>query len=211
MGRLYNRLQGESERALRSVIKTADAFGRCVLFLDEIDKMAGGAHSSAQTDGGTTLRLIGRLLSWMSDRPDNGPFIFATCNDYSSLAAISDGALVRAGRWDGTLFFDLPTAREAVQILGYYAKQYDLDMNQRIPDLAEWSGAEIKQLCRISKMMNLPLVEAMDYVTIQAKVHGKRFQELREWARTRCVQASLDESPQVKQSKKKLALAVDRQ
>ena len=47
-------LVGESERKIRQATATIDAFGRAVVWLDEIDKGFAGVKSSGSTDGGTT-------------------------------------------------------------------------------------------------------------------------------------------------------------
>jgi len=110
-GRLYGGLVGASEANLRSVIQTAEAIAPCVVWLDEIEKGLARSKSSGSTDGGTSARVLGSLLSWMQEK--TAPvFVVATANDVSQLPP----ALLRAGRWDSMFFVDLPqqTEREAI-------------------------------------------------------------------------------------------------
>jgi hypothetical protein len=66
-GRLYGGLVGQSEANLRSVIQTAEAIAPCVVWLDEIEKGLAGSKSSGSTAGGTSVRVLGSLLAWMSE------------------------------------------------------------------------------------------------------------------------------------------------
>lgn len=67
-GRLFGGLVGQSEANLRSVIQTAEAIAPCCLWLDELEKGLAGSKSSGSTDGGTSARVLGSLLSWMEEK-----------------------------------------------------------------------------------------------------------------------------------------------
>jgi hypothetical protein len=188
MSSVFTSRLGETEA--RAAIKVVEAHGRCLLLLDEIDKAFGGAASSAYTDGGAMLRVAQDWLTFMSDRGDGGPFIWGTCNDYAVLSAISGGALVRAGRWDGTLFFDFPTSEERKAIFQYYRKRYP-KVRGRAPDMDLWSGAEIEQLVRTAEMLQVPLEEAAKYINPIGRSRKQEFDEFREWARSRTIPASV--------------------
>ncbi|MGD0919477.1 MAG: AAA family ATPase [Thermodesulfobacteriota bacterium] len=56
---LKGSLVGESERKIRQATATIDAFGKAVVWLDEIDKSFSGVKSSGHTDGGTTSSMFG--------------------------------------------------------------------------------------------------------------------------------------------------------
>ena len=67
-GALYDKWQGESERKLREALRVADAMQPCVLWMDEIEKgLAGGSSSEGDSTGAGT-RMLGSLLTWMSER-----------------------------------------------------------------------------------------------------------------------------------------------
>lgn len=87
----FGSLVGQSESNFTSAIKTAEAVSPCILWIDELEKALGGA--GGDHDGGTSVRVFGLLLTWMSEK--TAPvFVFATANDVSKLPP----ELMRKGR-----------------------------------------------------------------------------------------------------------------
>ena len=140
-GTLYNKFYGETERNLRDSLKAAEAMAPCVLWIDEIEK----AIASGENDGGTSRRVLGNLLTWMSER--TAPvFIVATANVIEHLPP----ELIRKGRLDEIFFVDLPDAPTRAEIFAIHLRRRDhkpIDFD--IPELAGltdgFSGAEIEQ------------------------------------------------------------------
>ena len=64
MAALFNKYIGETEKNLREALKLADLMSPCVLWIDEVEK--GLANDGA--DNATGKRLLGTLLTWMSER-----------------------------------------------------------------------------------------------------------------------------------------------
>ena len=140
-GTLYNKFHGETERNLRESLKTAEAMAPCVLWIDEIEKGVG----TSNTDGGTSHRVLGTLLTWMSEKK-TAVFLVATANDIESLPP----ELVRKGRLDEIFFVDLPTDEVRASIFAIHLKNRDLDpKSYDVLQLSEatngFSGAEIEQ------------------------------------------------------------------
>lgn len=185
VGSMFGSLVGESEAAARRVINALDAAGRCVVLLDEIEKMFAGMKGGGG-DSGTTQRTTSTVLKWLSDRPAGGAYVIGTCNDIQSLPP----EMTRAERWDATFFVDLPSASERAAIFGIHAKGYEI--TEPFPaDLTEgWTGAEIRSLCRIACMLGAPLADAAQYVVPLSRSRGEEIQSLRTWAAGRCVPAS---------------------
>jgi len=136
MGKVFAGLVGESEKRMRMALHQAEAAGGVVI-IDEMDKGLGGAGSSDRTDGGTTKRVIGTLLTWMSE-PHKDLFIIATANDISGLLE-AHPELLRKGRFDEIWFSDAPSRNERKEIFeihlrkrGRDPKKFNLDM------LADW-------------------------------------------------------------------------
>lgn len=132
MGKVFAGLVGESEKRMRQALAQADAAGG-VIVIDEIDKGLSGAGSSDRTDGGTTSRVIGTLLTWMAD-DHPGVFIIATANDISALNR-NHPELLRKGRFDEIWFSDAPNLEERKEIFkihlakaGRDPEGYDLDL-----------------------------------------------------------------------------------
>jgi hypothetical protein len=67
-GRIFAGLVGQSESNLRSVIQTAEAIAPCCLWIEELEKGFAGSKSSGATDGGTSARVFGSLISWMQEK-----------------------------------------------------------------------------------------------------------------------------------------------
>lgn len=140
IGALFGSLVGESESRMRRALQVAEAVAPAVLFIDEMEKALG--HGGL--DGGTSTRVFGSLLTWLSDK--TAPvFVVATANDVSALPP----ELLRAGRWDQLVFVDLPNAAERTDIAAVLAKRYKRDaagLNYNIvADSSDgYSGAELE-------------------------------------------------------------------
>ena len=143
MGRVYGSLLGESEHNLRQSLATAEAVSPCVLWIDELEKAFSGMQNAR--DGGTSQRLFGAFLNWMSDRT-SPVFVVATANDVTKMPA----EFARAGRFDAVYFVDVPdpAAREQIfrlHIRNLRRKPENFD-SARLSALSEgFSGAEIRE------------------------------------------------------------------
>ena len=108
MGRMFGSLVGSSEENVRRAIAVAESVAPAILWVDEIDKAFAGSQGSGATDGGTTARVFGTFLTWLSEK--TAPvFVVATANDISQLPP----ELLRKGRLDEIFFVDLPSRRGA--------------------------------------------------------------------------------------------------
>jgi hypothetical protein len=70
------------------------------------------------------------------------------------------------------------------------SKQYQIDRIQRIPDDANWTGAEIKSCCRLSALLDLPLAQAATNIVPVAVTSAEVVERLRIWASGRCLSAN---------------------
>lgn len=177
-------LVGQSEANIRKALATADAIAPCVLWLDEIEKAVGGHSSSSQTDGGTTLAMVGTLLTWMQEHT-TPVLVMATCNDYEKLPV----EMTRAGRFDEKFFLDLPSTGEREEIAKIHLKLLGCEENwaDAIAEMTDsWTGAEIEMLIksaarRSRRNVTLDMLEtcAQDIIPISKTSSIKA---LREWA-----------------------------
>ncbi|MEH3054390.1 MAG: AAA family ATPase [Patulibacter minatonensis] len=144
-GRIYDKYVGESERNLRRALAVADSLSPAVLWIDEIEKaLAQGGGDS--TDSGLSQRILGTLLTWMSER-EEGVFLVATANDIFGLPP----ELLRKGRFDELFFVDLPQPRERESILRIHLQMRRQDPAALdLPAIAAaadgFSGAELEQV-----------------------------------------------------------------
>jgi hypothetical protein len=140
-GVLYSKYYGETERNLRKALETADVMAPCVLWVDEIEK----GSAVGTEDDGLSRRVLGALLTWMSERK-KAVFLVATANDISSLPP----ELVRKGRFDEIFFVDLPAEANRQEIFKIHLCKRALDPAQfDLPALVQasagFSGSEIEQ------------------------------------------------------------------
>ena len=85
MAKIMSKHVGESERRIEAALQVAKSCAPCVLLLDEVEKLLGGAGaggSSNRTDGGVTNRVFASLLKFMNDN-DSGVYVIMTSNDIS--------------------------------------------------------------------------------------------------------------------------------
>lgn len=146
VGRVFGGLVGQSEANMRIAIQTAEAVGRCVLWVDEIEKAFAGMSSSGQTDSGVSARVFGSFITWMQEK--TAPvFIVATCNKIDGLPP----ELLRKGRFDEIFYVDLPDENEREEILKIHVAKRGRDPKKfDLKDCASksqgFSGAELEEV-----------------------------------------------------------------
>ena len=145
-GSLYSSLLGRTEEAIREVIATVEAISPCILWIDELEKAVAGSRSSGQSDGGTSARVFGTLLSWLQEKT-SPVFVVATANDVSQLPP----ELLRKGRFDELFFVDLPTPMElesiwAIQLKKFFRDPADYNLTRLASRTAGFTGAEVEQV-----------------------------------------------------------------
>lgn len=201
LGALKSKFVGESEQNLRKAFNVIEAIGRCVVWLDEIEKALAGA-TSGSADGGVSSDALGAILSWMQDRQGEA-FVIATANDISSLPP----ELLRKGRFDELWFIDLPTSSEREAIVGAALKSH----NRSLPDLGKiakvtegFTGAELAALVpdALFEAFNdgerAPsvddLMKAAGTVVPLSKTSAEKINKLREWAKGRARPATSEQA-----------------
>lgn len=141
VGALFGGLVGQSESQTRQALKVVEALGRCVLWIDEIEK---ALASGGEMDGGTSQRVLGTILTWMEE--STAPvFIIATANDIARLRP----ELVR--RFDATFFVDLPDTNARQEIAAIHLRKRgrnpeDYDLEALVRATPNFTGAEIEQV-----------------------------------------------------------------
>ncbi|HTL17859.1 MAG TPA: AAA family ATPase [Patescibacteria group bacterium] len=144
VGRMFGSLVGSSEENVRRAIAVAESIAPAVLWVDEIDKAFAGSQSAGMTDGGTTARVFGTFLTWLSEKTVP-VFVVATANDVSQLPP----ELLRKGRLDEIFYIDLPSPEERAQIFRIHLakrgrKWEDFDLTSLVSGSHDFSGAEIE-------------------------------------------------------------------
>jgi SpoVK/Ycf46/Vps4 family AAA+-type ATPase len=208
VGALMGGLVGQSEGNMRSALKVAEAVAPCVLWIDEIEKALGGI-GSGETDGGTTTRVFGTLLTWMQET--KAPvYVVATANDVRSLRP----ELLR--RFDDVMFIDLPNAESRLEIINVHLAKRGKKVTGKLDEVvkATWSfsGAEIEKVVKSAieksffqkREISLDdLINAAKRIVPISTTMKSQIDELRAWASTRAIPAGEPLEPQPKVSGKK--------
>ena len=203
VGRMFGSLVGSSEENIRRATAVAESVAPAVLWVDEIDKAFAGSQGSGATDGGTTARVFGTFLTWLSEKA--APvFVVATANDISQLPP----ELLRKGRLDEIFFVDLPSPEDRLEIFRIHLAQrgrkpeaFDLPALARgSPD---FSGAEIEQaiisalydaFADRAELATSHVLAALEQTVPLAKTMEEQIQRLRGWADGRARNASTPRS-----------------
>jgi SpoVK/Ycf46/Vps4 family AAA+-type ATPase len=194
-GALFDKYYGETERKLRQSLQMAEKMSPCVLWLDEIEK---GVATDA-SDGGTSKRVLGTLLTWMAERK-SAVFIVATANDIQSLPA----ELMRKGRLDEIFFVDFPDKPSRMEIFKIHLQRRGLDTGtfdiDRLAQESEgFSGAEIEQAIvsalysvvgNAGKLTDAQLLHELRSTRPLSIVMSEPIAAMRRWATDRTVPAN---------------------
>jgi len=197
LGALKSKFVGESEQNIRKAFRVIEAIGRCVVWLDEIEKALAGA-TDGSADGGVSTDALGSVLTWMQERQGEA-FVIATANDVSKLPP----ELMRKGRFDEIFFVDLPTVAERKSILqaslrtnGRDANGLDLDRvaSACFRDAAQFgfTGSEVAELIPTAMyaayadnaraITTADLLTAAEQTVPLSKTSAERIAGLRQWA-----------------------------
>jgi hypothetical protein len=199
MGRVFSSLVGSSEENVRRAIAVAESIAPAVFWVDEIDKAFAGSQSSGFSDGGTTARVLGTLLTWLSEKT-SPVFVVATANDVASLPP----ELLRKGRLDEIFFLDLPSAAERRDIFAIHLQKrgrspVGFDLDSLVEASAECSGAEIEEAIVSAlydafsghqELVHGHILLALAQSVPLARTMAERIGELRQWAVGRARNAS---------------------
>ncbi|KAJ2785570.1 hypothetical protein GGI15_001879 [Coemansia interrupta] len=141
---------GESERLLREHFALAQAQARAagrpsILFLDEIDSIAG----ARQAAGEQTARLVAQLLTLMDGMAGRGGVVVVGA---TNRADALDAALRRPGRFDREIHVAPPDAAARLRILRHCSRAMPLHAGVDLALLADaptggWVAADLAALC----------------------------------------------------------------
>jgi hypothetical protein len=191
-GVLYSKYYGETERNLRKALDTAEVMAPCVLWLDEIEK----GLAVADDDDGLSRRVLGTLLTWMSERK-KPVFLVATANDIMRLPP----EIVRKGRFDEIFFVDLPSAANRREILAIHLRKRCLDpakfeLDGLTTATDGFSGSEIEQAivsamytahAQARELSQADLLAEIQQTRPLSVLMAEKVSEIREWAADRTV------------------------
>lgn len=199
IGKMFGSLVGSSEENMRRAIQVAESVAPAILWVDEIDKAFAGVAESGGSDAGTSSRVFGTFLTWLSEKKSS-VFVMATANNIAHLPP----ELLRKGRLDEIFFVDLPSKAEREEIFrihisrrGRALEAFDIP---RLADMAQgFSGAEIEEAVVSAlydafhegrDITNEHVAKALSETVPLSRTMQEGIDRLREWAGTRARRAS---------------------
>ena len=151
MSKIMDSKVGQSEKNMENALNLIKVCSPCVLFIDEVEKALSGTASSDSTDGGTLMRVVGQLLTFLGSDESKDIFTIMTSNNASALPP----ELTRSGRIDAIWYFSLPSSEERREIFKiHFAKS-----NKKVDDgliayaanhTEHYTGAEIKEIVKVA-------------------------------------------------------------
>jgi ribosome biogenesis ATPase len=147
---LLNKYVGESERAVRQVFERARSSVPCILFFDELDALVPKREDSLSEASSKVVNTLLTELDGLSNRA--GIYVIAATNRPDMI----DPAMLRPGRLGTSVFVDLPTPDERVEILkALYKKALPASSHSEVAELeivardvrcTGYSGADLGNL-----------------------------------------------------------------
>lgn len=169
---------GVGASRVRDLFRQAKEKAPCIIFIDEIDAI-GRARGKSPNMGANDERenTLNQLLTEMDGFGTNsGVIILAATNR----ADILDRALLRPGRFDRTIYVDLPDMNERREIFKVHLKPLKVDTAIDLDFLARqtpgFSGADIANICNeaalIAARRKRKFVEKQDFLDAVDRVVG---------------------------------------
>jgi SpoVK/Ycf46/Vps4 family AAA+-type ATPase len=149
---------GQAEQQLAVLFDACAALGRCVVFVDELDALAGSRSRDIDDASRRVLSVLLRRLDGLEAQP--GTTLIGATNRRSDL----DEALL--SRFDVRVHFPAPEAAARAEILAMYAKHLTADECSRLGAAAVGlSGRDLLDVCRqaerrwVTKLLKGQVVE----------------------------------------------------
>lgn len=201
LGRLFGSLVGQTEARTRTMLKELEAMAPCIVWVDEVDKA--GLSSGANGDSGVSSRLLGSLLTHMSEN-ESGLFWIFTANRTENLPS----EFLRKGRLDEVFSVLPPTWAERRQIFDIHLSKRGIniddiaDFDQVLTESRGFVSAEIEAACKEAKVLsfyrNVPVTSSLLRSTLKgiipiSEAYKDQFDAMTEWAQNNARSSSEQE------------------
>ena len=143
---ILSKMQGESEKNLRSIFEEAEKQSPSIIFIDEIDSIA---PNREKTNAEADKRIVSQLLTLMDGmKSKSNVIVIGATNRPNSL----DPALRRFGRFDKELDIGVPDETGRLEILKIHTKRMKLTPGINFIKIAHethgFVGADIASVCQ---------------------------------------------------------------
>jgi hypothetical protein len=153
VGALFDKYVGGTEQKVRTVLRAVAAMPRCLLMVDEADKMFAGSHENQSSDSGVSSRLTSSWLSWLSNRKmvsGNVVFVLMTMNRITNVPP----EMLRTGRVDRIFSTSLPDEEESIEIMKIHCDKRGLPSEKMLPAIQSlvkratkhFAGADLEEV-----------------------------------------------------------------
>jgi hypothetical protein len=142
----------------------------------------GGMKGSLVGESETNIREALKVIDAVSGCKG---LVVATCNKLDILPPE-----LRRRFTNGIWFFDLPDAEERETIWQINLERYGLDSAQARPEDHDWTGAEIRNACKLAWRFREPLTSVAQFIVPVAKADSAGLEALRKAADGRWLSAS---------------------
>lgn len=169
---------GVGASRVRDLFKTAKEKAPCIVFIDEIDAI-GRARGRSPSFSANDEResTLNQLLTEMDGFASNSGVIILAATNRSD---VLDRALLRPGRFDRTIFVELPDLNGRKEIFNVHLKDLKIDKSLDIDFLARqtpgFSGADIANVCNeaalIAARKGKVIIERQDFMDAIDRVVG---------------------------------------
>lgn len=143
--------------------KKATEAGKCILFIDELDKIAGFDNEYPAEENLKSQKVFLRELDKVKEY--DGIAIFATANERDYLAA----SILRSGRFDRQVKFSLPGRNDRIKILSFFIGNAKLSADISVPEMADrtanCSGADLETIINEAKIS--AIAQRSEYISLK--------------------------------------------
>jgi len=177
----FSKWVGESEKAVRETFRKARQAAPTIVFFDEIDALAPERGSSS--DSNVSERVISQLLTELDGLEALHDVVVIGATNRPELI---DPALLRPGRFDRSIYIDLPDEDTRREIFKIHTRdrpiEEDVDFDSLAKKTKEMSGADIASICNEAVMLSIREVvqkgEGLDEEEIEkSKISKKNFED----------------------------------
>ncbi|MFH2074730.1 MAG: AAA family ATPase, partial [Pseudomonadota bacterium] len=182
---LFSKWLGESEKALHEIFKKAKQSAPTILFFDEIDALA--PKRGAETDAGAVERMASQFFNELDGLSDLSQVIVIGATNREDLL---DPAVMRPGRLDYILKFNVPDEKERLEIFRINTRGRPLRSDVDLEELAGLTegmvGSHIAFICKravtlaIAKLINQQQEKTSGKLLVSAAHFKAALKELRE-------------------------------
>lgn len=166
---------GEGPDFVKNLFKEARNRAPSIIFIDEIDAIAGNRDHDQNTPTGLTATLNQLLVEMDGFAQDNTKPVIVMCA--TNRPEVLDPAILRPGRLDRKIVVSLPDITTRKEMLEFYCKKIKtdpaLDITPIVKSTIGYSGAELANI--VNQAALLATNENAPYVSLE---HLNRAQEL---------------------------------